>query len=115
LTSNGDQRNQLSQFIPFISHISRKLKRQLNFTIFFLAITVEGKNLLRLPHFISFIQEAKNNIHVIIDAWQLYFQSALNSMGKLDIRTFFHKTVPQNLYEIHKRRQKRSQIKLFLL
>jgi len=78
LTSNGDQRNQLSWFIPFISHISQKLKRHLNFTIFFLAITVEGKNPLRLPRFISFIQEAKNNIHIINDAWQLYFESALN-------------------------------------
>jgi len=36
-------------------------------------------------------------------------------MGKLNILTFFHKVVPQNLYKIHKIGQKRSQIKLLLL
>jgi len=48
--------------------IFRENKKTAQFCHFFLAITVEGKNPFRLPHFISFIQEAKNIIHVIIDA-----------------------------------------------
>jgi len=62
LTSIGDQRNQLSWFIPYFA----KIKKTAHFYLFLEII--EGKEPLKISHFISFIQEAKNNIHVIIEA-----------------------------------------------
>ena len=54
-------------YIPYFA----KIKKTAHFYHFF---SDQEMN----PRFISFIQEAKNNIHIIIDAWQLHFDSALN-------------------------------------
>ena len=63
-------------YIPYFAKINL---RQLTLIIFLASL--KERNPLRLPRFISFIQEAKNNIHVIIDAWQLHFESALKMVA----------------------------------